>query len=134
VKSYYHTGEGLAAFLRETEKTKEIIEKNLALEYGRHSCANMRCYLRLIEHVREHAERLFEYEPTMLFCIQLVWSKTAQKTLFIKVKSLTKKITTVLTIYFSPSVTKTEIHCEESLKWSNDAFHYLFGNSPQAPR
>lgn len=127
MKSYYYEGKGLSAFLEKTEEVKEIIAHNLMLEHGGNVPPNVLCYLHLIDYVRDHAERLFEYEPAMLFEIKLFGSP---KKLLIRIKDIKQEVVTILTVYFSSSFAKTEAHCKESLEWSRKAFYYIFKSEP----
>lgn len=121
MKSYYYEGGGLPAFLEKTKEVKDIIANNFQLESWCYSPAKE--IFSLIDFVCGKAEKLFEREPAMLFQIQL---SDSEKVLFIRVKNSKKEIVTILTAYFLPCKSKIDKHRAESLKWSIDAFDYLF--------
>ena len=124
MKSYYYESRGLLSFSKKTEEIKEVVAGNLSLECGCDFFASTpSCYIHLIDYVRERAQGVFEREGATPFQIQLLESEQA---LYIRIKNSQKEIITILTVYLSVSATKAEVHCSESLRWSTDAFRYIF--------
>jgi hypothetical protein len=123
MRSYCGEGIGLPTFLKKTGEVKEIIAHDFKFVCCFIRFVDTLCYVNLVEYVQNNAKKLFESNPEMVFQVQLLDS---QKMLVIRVKNTKKEIVTILTVYFSECGTKAGPLCRESLRWSEEAFLYLF--------
>lgn len=128
MKSYNEIGTGFLSFEEKIREVKEIIMSEVRLDkcpLPKDVSKDVPDYEHLIDYVCGRTQKLFENNPTLPFWIDL---RGHTRLLYIRIK-MTDRIwpSTLLTLELSKCRTKAPGFCEQSLRWSNEAFQSIFG-------
>lgn len=125
MKTYYsYQGVGLSDFLEQIERVKKVIARDFGITCCLGQVQDKDRYIHLVEYVSEQAPELFRRRPLLHFRIRILENRT----LVIEVRGQDGTVTVLLNLKLLPCGKHVDTICNESVRWSDMAFSYIFQN------